>query len=266
MSTIDEVRLKHFWALNNKFMTAMEEFKDNSEDERAWPIIDARPYEIMDADVDNKEKAKALDYVLNEIFRVHPRSHFAYCQVLEKRLDYTEKYDDVALQRISKEAYSHRGDGTSELYKKIIAGAFKKAKRKTGFPNAKTAKEYLKQEKAKEIKDDLLLLKNYIDDPFYDPVQKLSKVKDALEMLKEEKYLGPIQSNESKQSFCEYAVRVCSEELHDTKTADEYSAKAFDFKRRAANAKRKWAQRRNLWTNAQEQKFLQEFRSDGGRR
>lgn len=265
MSTLDEVRLKHFWALNNKFMTAMQEFKNNSEEDRAWPIIDARPYEIMDADVGNAEKAKAFDYVLNEIFRVHPRAHFAYCQALEKRLDYTEKYDDTALRLISKEAYSHRGDGTSELYKKIIAKAFQKAKVKTGFPNAKTAKDYLKQEKAKELKDDLTLLQNQIDDPFGDPVQKLNKVKEALAMLKKEKYLGPIQSNESKQSFCEDAVRICREELFDTKTADEYLAKAFDFKRRAANAKRKWAQRRNLWTDAQEQKFLQEFRSDGGR-
>lgn len=261
MSTLDEIRMKHFWSLNKKFVVAMEEFKDNSEDDRSWPIIDARPYEIMDSDAGNAQKATALDYVLNEIFRVHPRSHFAYCQVLEKRLEYTEKYDDAALQRISREAYFHRGDETSDLYKKIIAGAFQKAKIKTGFPNAKTAKDYLKQEKAEEIKDDLLLLKNYIDDPYYDPVQKLNKVEEALDILKEEKYLGRIQSNESKQSFCEDAVRVCREELHDTQTADEYLAKAFDFKRRAANAKRKWAQRRNLWTNAQEQKFLQEFRT-----
>ncbi len=266
MSKLDEIRMKHFWSLNKKFVVAMEEFKDNSEDERAWPIIDARPYEIMDADAGNAQKAKAFDYVLNEISRVHPRAHFAYCQALEKRLDYTERYNDSALQRISKEAYFHRGDGTSELYKKIIAKAFQKAKVKTGFPNAKIARDYLKQEKAKEIKDDLTLLQNQIDDPFGDPVQKLNKVKEALAMLKKEKYLGPIQSNESKQSFCEDAVRICREELFDTKTADEYLAKAFDFKRRAANAKRKWAQRRNLWTNEQEQKFLQEFRSDGGRR
>ena len=96
-------------------------------------------------------------------------------------------------------------------------------------------------------------------------MQRLNKVEDALELLKEEKYLGPIQSNESKQSFCEDAVRVCREELFDTKTADEYFAKAFDFKRRAANAKRKWAQRRGLWTDAKEKEFLRQYRTDGGR-
>lgn len=61
------------------------------------------------------------------------------------------------------------------------------------------------------------------------------------------------------------AVRICREELNDTDTAEFYLAKSRDYDRRAANAKRKWAQRRGLWTNAQENAFLQKYRSDGGR-
>ena len=261
MSTAEEV----FDILSNKFITTMKKFRNASEDDSSWSVIDLRQQEILDANVDNKRKAEAFDYVLNEISRVHPRTNFAYCQALERRLIFTPAKDDVALQLISRLAYAHRGDESSDLFRKVITEAYQKAKTKTGFPNAKIARNYINDKKRELLEDDLRYIKYEIDDPYYDPVQKLNKVEEALHLLKEEAPLGRIQSNKSKRSFCEDAVKICREELHDENTGDKYALKAFDFKRRAANAERKWAKRRHLWTDAQEKAFLAEFSSKNER-
>ena len=253
--------LKIFNARSNKFKIQTSQFKFHSEAEESWSILESRQFEIMDSPVDDAKKVEAFDYVLNEIERIHPRANIAYCQALERRLKYTPKKDDAALHHISKLAYAHRGDERSDLYKKIIAEAFQKVGAKKGFPNANVAKNYINKQKREILEEDLRYIKDKINDPYYDPVQKLNKVKEALDLLKKESPLGRIQSNESKRDFCEDAIKICREELYDTNTADYYECKAFDFKRRAATAERKWAQRRGLWTDAQEKAFLKEFGS-----
>ena len=268
MSTAEEVR---FDVLSNKFNTAIDAFAYHSEDERSWALLDSRGFEIMDSLVNNTKKAQALDRLLNEISRIHPHADTAYCQALEKRLAVTDKKNKTELERIAKDAYFHRRNANIMLYGKIIYDIYHLSENKNDFPYKDIAKtyrrKYLAQGNAKERalrEDDLRRIDFDLNDPSFDPAQKLNRVEDALELV-QEKYFGPIEANKIKNGYCKDAVRICHEELHDTKTADKYSAQAFDFKRRAANAERKWAQRRGLWTNAQEQAFLQEFRSDKGR-
>lgn len=268
MSTSEEVR---FEVLSNKFNTAIDSFAYHSEDDSSWALLDSRQFEIMDSPVDNAKKAKALDRVLNEISRIHPRADTAYCQALERRLAVTDKKNTDDLERIAKDASMHRRNADIMLYGKIIYDVYQLSANKKEFPYKdiiKTyRKKYLSQENAKERElrqEDLRRIDFDLENPAFDSVQKLNRVEDALE-LAQEKYFGPIEANKLKSNYCKDAVRICREELYDTDTADYYLDKAKDFERRSANAKRKWAQRRGLWTDAEEKAFLQKYRSDGGR-
>ena len=258
--------------LSNKFNAAINEFGTNSQDDRSWSLLDARQYEIMDSVVDNSKKAEAFDRVLWEISRIHPHANTYYCKALERRLAVSDKKNTDDMERIAKDAYVHKRDVDLMLYGKIIHDVYKTVKDKDNFPFKSIAKAYRKKQLAgenqlgrKQREEDLRRIDFDLEDPSCDPVQKLNKIEDALTILKEEKYFGPIETNEAKCNYCKTAVRICREELNDTDTAELYLAKSRDYDRRAANAKRKWAQRRGLWTNAQENAFLQKYRSDGGR-
>lgn len=257
--------------LSNKFNDAINEFGTNSQDDRSWSLLDARQFEIMDSVVDNSKKAEAFDRVLWEISRIHPHANTYYCKALERRLAVADKKNPDDMERIAKDAYVHKRGVDLMLYGKIIYAVYKTVKNKDDFPFKSIAKSYRKKLLAqenqlgrKQREEDLRRIDFDLEDPSFDPAQKLNRVKDALELV-QEKYFGPIEANKIKSSYCKDAERICREELYDTHTGDKYALKAFDFKRRAANAERKWAQRRGLWTNAQENAFLQQYRSDGGR-
>jgi hypothetical protein len=234
----------------------------NSQANESWNLLDTRQFEIMDALVSDAMKAAAFDRVLWEIDRIHPRSNTYYCRALERRLQYTSKNDDVALKRIAEDAFRHRNKG-SDLCDRIIAGAYLKAKRKSNIPNAKVARDYLNKIGREEREISLAEITRYLEADFYDPGQKINRVEEALDILAEEKYFGPVKSNELKRYFCKEAVRICREELYDNDSANYYLLKAEYFDSRADTAKREWARRRGMWTNAQEQAFLAKH---GGKR
>lgn len=246
---------EHFDKRSKEFNEAIDQFEMNSQADESWNLLDARQFEIMDAPVSDDKKAAAFDRVLWEIDRIHPGANTYYCKALERRLQYTPKNDDTALQLIAEDAYRHRGKDFN-LYGKIIADAYLKAKRKSGIPNAKMARIYLNKSGKEEREKDLAEIEKYLNDPFYDPKQKINKVEEALNILAEEKYFGPVKANELKRDFCKDAVRICREELRDNGSANYYRLKAEDFDFRADNAKRKWAQRRSMWSDAQEQMYL----------
>lgn len=255
--------------LSDRFNAAINEFAENSADERSWPLLDSRQFEIMDAVVDDSEKAKAFDRVLWEIRRIHPHANTYYCMALERRLAVSDKKNASDMERIAKDAYVHKRGVNLMLYGKIINDVYHFSKDKENFPFKSIVQSYRKKHRAEENKlgreqreDDLRRIDFDLEDPFYDPVQKLNKVEEALTILKEEKYFGPIQSNEAKHEYCKTAVKICREELHDTDTADYYLDKAKKFKKRADKASLEWAKRHGEPYKALEEAYKQKYRTD----
>lgn len=257
--------------LSNKFNDAINEFGTNSQDDRSWSLLDARQFEIMDSVVDNSKKAEAFDRVLWEISRIHPHANTYYCKALEKRLAVADKKNPDDMERIAKDAYVHKRGVDFMLYGKIINDVYQLSKDKENFPFKSIVQSYRKNRRSVENKlgreqreEDLRRIDFDLDDPMYDPEQKLNKIEEALTILKEEKYFGPIKSNEAKHNYCRTAVRICREELGDTDTADYYLDKAKMFKKRADKASLEWAKKHGKPYQALEEIYKQKYRTDRG--
>ena len=239
-------------------------------DESAWSILDSRQFEIMDATVTKSTKAQAMDRVLWEISRLHPRADTAYCQALEKRVALTDKKDQTDLLRLAQDAYMHRRTANITLYGKIIYDIYQKLSpdNKKTFSHKATAQSYRKavlgqqnsQEK-EETEQQLREIDFYLEDPATDPDRKLGLIDDVLKLVRD-KHFGPVEANRIKAAYCADAINICRQELHDPYTAEYYSEQKKEYERRSDNAKRKWSQRRGLWTSEQEQAYLQKYRTD----
>jgi len=265
MSTADAL----FDVFSKKFNAVIREFTQNSADDRSWSILDLRQQEIMDSTVDNTKKAQAFDRVLWEIDRIHPRAHTYYCKALQKRLALTDKKNTDDMKRIAQDAHMHSRYADIMLYGQIIYTIYKLSKDKNHFPYRDTAKLFRKKQLAEEIKqgrkerlDDLEYIDYLLQDPNYDPVQKLNKIEDALEILSEERYFGPIQANRSKRLFCKDAAKICREELHDTDTEKRYLEKALHFQQREDKAELEWAKRHGKPYKKLQEQYMQKYRTD----
>ncbi|MBR1825728.1 MAG: hypothetical protein IJ770_03985 [Alphaproteobacteria bacterium] len=262
MSTPEETLFK---VLSHKFNAAVDEFEMNSEDDRSWHLLDSRRFEILDSGVDDALKAEAFDRVLWEIDRIHPRAHTAYCQALEQRLAYTPAKDDIALRRISEVAYRHSGGSDNKLYKKIIAGAYQKAGKKSGFPNANIAKSYLNQKEREEIEKELGKIGFYIEEGNLSTDQKLDLIEEAIELIKEP-YFRKAEANEERAKLCLAAVSICREEAYyDSDAEKQYSARAVQYQKCADKARLEGAKRHGQPYKKLEEAYKKKYRTDGGR-
>ena len=261
-----DLETTRFDVRSNEFNRVISEIAPG--DESAWSLLDSRQFEIKDSLVNNAQKAKAFDRVLWEISRIFPRANTAYCQALQNRLDYTDKKNTADMERIAKDAYMHSRDVDIMLYGKIIHDVYKASSDKEHFPYKDTVKRYRKQQLAEENaigreqrKEDLRRIDFDLEQPETDPVQKLNKIEEALELL-QDKYFGPIEANKTKKLYCHTAVDICRRELFDTDTADYYADRAKEYERRAEKARIQWAKRRGMPTAAQEQAYKQKYRTD----
>ena len=253
---------------SGEFNKTVSEFTPG--DENAWSLLDSRQFEIMDSVVDNSRKAKAMDRVLLEMSRIFPRSDTAYCQALQKRLALTDKKNTADMERIAKEAYFHRRNVDIMLYGKIIYDVYKASTDKNNFPYKDIVKSYRKRQLAEENalgreqrQEDLNRIDFDLEQPETNPVQKLHKIEEALELL-QDKYFGPVEANSTKKRYCHAAADICRRELFDTDTAAEYLGRAKEYERRAEKARIQWAKRRGMPTNKQEEAYKQKFRTDTG--
>ena len=251
---------------SNEFNKIVSEIAPN--DESAWSLLDSRQFEIRDSLVDNIKKAKAYDRVLLEMSRIFPRANTAYCQALQNRLNYTDKKNIEDMERIAKDAYLHRRDVDIMLYGKIIYDVYKVSSDKNHFPYKDIVKSYRKRQLAEENKfgreqrqEDLNRIDFELEQPETDPVQKLNKIEEAIELL-QDKYFGPIEANSVKKLYCHTAADICRQELFDTDTADYYADRAKEYERRAEKARIQWAKRRGMPTAVQEQAYKQKYRTD----
>lgn len=268
MTMAEDVR----FALSCKeFNKAVENY--SPEDENAWSFIENRQQEIENYSVSNEKKAKAFDGVLVALYNIFPRDNTAYCEVLEKRLTYTDKKNTAEVELIAKDAYFHSRGVDIMKYGKIIYDVYKRSKDKKNFPYRDIAqrfhKKQLKEEKKIEREDRIERLREldfYIDDQQTDPVKKLGMVDEIIDLM-EEKYFGPIEANKVKRNYCKAAVQICREELFDTQSADRYLKYAKEFARRADKADLEWEKRHGDPQKAKikENLYMKNYRSDTGR-
>ena len=267
MATLEETR---FEVRCREFNAAIEDYKPN--DDSAWSFIENRQYEIADALVANEKKAKAFDGVLAALHNIFPQSNSAYCKALEKRLAYTDKKNTADLERIAKDAYFHRRNVDIMQYGKIIYKAYKLSKDKKNFPYKDEAKLFrkkqLKEEKdfeRKEREKRILELDYYLENEPVDGMKKLQMIDEIID-LTQEKYFGPVEANKVKRNYCKFAMKICREELFDTKKEDTYSLLANEYDRRAERASIEWEKRRNIPTKAKEEAYMRKYRSDNSGR
>lgn len=259
MSAADDTLFK---VLSRKFNTIINEFKMNSEDDRAWFLLDSRQIEIKDSNVDDTQKAEAFDRVLWEIDRIHPRSHYAYCQALEQRLAYTPYKDDAALHKISDAAYRHSGGTNNELYKKIIGEAYQKADKKSEFPHSDIAKDYLNKEERKAIEKELEKIAFYMEEGNLSTDQKLDLIEESIELIKEP-YFRKAETGDERAELCRVAAQICREEFYYDKDAEgKYLARAKGYKKQADKARIEGAKKHGLPYKKMEEAYIKEYRTD----
>lgn len=263
-----DMQAMRFDIRSNEFNKTVSELEPG--DESAWSLLDNRQFEISDSFADNAKKAAAMDRVLLEISRIFPRANTAYCQALQKRLSYTDKKNTADMKRIAKDAFFHRRDVDIMLYGKIIYDVYKASTDKNHFPYKDVVKSFRKRQLAEENKigreqrkEDLRRIDFDLEQPETDPVEKLNKIEEAIELL-QDKYFGPIEANSAKKLYCHTAVDICRQELFDSDTAEQYLGRAKEYERRAEKARIQWAKRRGMPTAKQEEAYKQKFRTDTG--
>lgn len=265
MAEFEDVR---FDIRSNEFNKTISEFE--KEDENSWSLLDSRQFEIMDSVVSNEKKAAAMDRVLWEISRIHPRADTAYCQALEKRVALTHKRNQTDLLRMARDAYMHRRTSNMAQYGKIIYDIYQKLtpENKKTFAYIDTAKAYRKavaneqkKQEREHIIDRLREIDFYLEDPSTTPERKLSLIDETLQLVRE-KYFGYVKANKIKAVYCGDAVNICRRELFDAQGADYYLTQKKEYERRADKA---FLHTEEGNTEENRQKYMQKYRSDNER-